>query len=124
MTIISFFESDYNFSAKLAKVCDSQSNKLFFLSGSEFLEDYLDKNNNSIIIIDIDDYENSLNDLIKGIRKYVDFPIYGLKTKMNIKMQKYATEIGFDIVITKSNFLHNIKTIKKQILNASRISKN
>ena len=121
MNIISFFESDYNFSATLAKVCDVESDSLFFINKTDSLKGY--SNREAIIIIDLGDYKNSLDQMIKGIRDYGSFPVYGLISKMDIKTQKYATEIGFDMIMTKTNFLHNIKTIKKQILNNSNTPK-
>ena len=121
MNIISFFESDYNFSATLAKVCDVESDNLFFINKTDSLKGY--SNREAIIIIDLGDYKNSLAQMIKGIRDYGSFPVYGLISKMDIKTQKYATEIGFDMIMTKTNFLHNIKTIKKQILNNSKTPK-
>ena len=38
---------------------------------------------------------------------------------MDIKIQKKAIDIGFDIIMTKPTLLINIKTIKKQIKNNS-----
>ena len=74
------------------------------------------------IIIDIDDYRECLKKTVGNIKNYIDYPIYGLISKMDREIQKNTIEIGFDIIMTKSNFLYNIKTIKKQIINASRIS--
>ena len=122
MKIIAFFDSDYNFSARLAKICDIDSNELIFLNGFNHLVQYKDKKSNTLIIIDIDDYKDSLDDAINDIKAHVDFPIYGLIDKMNIKIHKHATKIGFDIIMTKSMFLYNIRTIKKQLKNASRKS--
>jgi len=113
MNIFAFFESDYNFSAMLAKICDIESDSLIFMDKVNSLQKYPNKES-AIIIIDIDDYKNSLDELINGLRKNGSYPVYGLISKMDIEIQKYATKIGFDIVMTKSNFLHNIKTIKKK----------
>ena len=61
--------------------------------------------------------------MIEKIRNSGSFVVYGLISKMDIKLQKQAIELGFDMVMTKSNFLHNFKTIQKQILNISKPSK-
>ena len=113
MNIIAFFKSDYNFSAMLAKICNIESDNLFFMDKANSLKGYAEQES-TIIIIDIDDYKNSLDQLIEDLRKNGSYPIYGLITKMDIKIQKYAIKIGFDIVMTKANFLHNIKTLKKK----------
>ena len=123
MNIISFFESDYNFSATLAKVCDINSDNLYFENTLDSLKDYSNQTDN-VIIIDLSDHKKSLEAMIQNIRSSGSFTVYGLISKMDIKLQKHATEIGFDMIMTKSNFLHNLKTIKKQILNSSKPSKN
>ena len=76
-----------------------------------------------VIIIDLSDYKDSLEVMIQKIRNSGSFIVYGLISKMDIKLQKQAIELGFDMVMTKSNFLHNFKTIQKQILNISKPSK-
>ena len=119
MKIISFFNSDYNFSAKLARICDIELNELLFENKPKSIKKHK-SSNPGVIILDIDDYRDCLNETVKGIRTHIDYPIYGLISKMDKKIQKNAIEIGFDIVMTKSNFLYNIKTIKKQVINASR----
>ena len=121
MKIISFFNSDYNFSAKLARICDIELNELLFENDPKNIEKYK-TSGPGFIIIDIDDYRECLKETVENIKNYIDYPIYGLISKMDRKIQKNAIEIGFDIIMTKSNFLYNIKTIKKQIINASRIS--
>ena len=121
MKIILFSKSDYNFSAQLAKICDLDSDQLFFLNEFKFLS----KNsyeNDSIIIIDLDDSYESLDSIVEDIRFFSSAPLYGLMEKMDIKIQKNATRVGFDMVMTKSMFIYNIKTIRIQIKNAFRKS--
>tara|TARA_B100001123_G_C14986047_1_gene897644 strand:- start:165 stop:536 length:372 start_codon:yes stop_codon:yes gene_type:complete len=122
MNIISFFQSDYNFSATLAKVCDVSADSLFFENKLDSLKKYSNQNH-KVIIIDLSDYRDSLEMMIQKIRNSDSFIVYGLISKMDIKLQKQAIELGFDMVMTKSNFLHNFKTIQKQILNISKASK-
>ena len=122
MNIISFFQSDYNFSATLAKVCDVSADRLFFENKLDSLKKYSNQNH-KVIIIDLSDYRDSLEMMIEKIRNSGSFIVYGLISKMDIKLQKQAIELGFDMVMTKSNFLHNFKTIQKQILNISKPSK-
>ena len=118
MKIISFFNSDYNFSATLAKICDLESNELTFISDVNSLKTY-NISKHDIVIIDFDDYKDSIDNIALLIKAYGNYPIYGLIDKMDIKIQKKAIDIGFDIIMTKSTFLINIKTIKKQIENNS-----
>ena len=122
MNIISFFQSDYNFSATLAKVCDVSADRLFFENKLDSLKKYSNQNH-KVIIIDLSDYRDSLEMMIEKIRNSGSFIVHGLISKMDIKLQKQAIELGFDMVMTKSNFLHNFKTIQKQILNISKPSK-
>ena len=121
MKIISFFNSDYNFSATLAKICDLESNELTFISDVNSLKTY-NFSKHDIVIIDVDDYKDSIDNIALLIKAYGNYPIYGLIDKMDIKIQKKAIDIGFDIIMTKSTFLINIKTIKKQIENSSPLA--
>ena len=116
MKIIFFSESDYNFSAKLAKVCDFQSYELIFLNNFDYLDSIKDKNN-VLLIIDFNDYKNDLDLIITSIKNKVHFPICLLVDKIESKIQKEINKIGFDIIMTKSTFLMNIKTIQNQIAN-------
>ena len=116
MKIISFFDSDYNFSATLARICDIESDQLLFISDVQSLNNhsFFDE---GIIIIDVDDYRNSIDGIALSIKNYTNCPIYGLINTIDIKIQKKATEFGFDIIMSKSTFLISLKTIKKQIKN-------
>ena len=62
MNIIAFFKSDYNFSAMLAKICNIESDNLFFMDKANSLKGYAEQES-TIIIIDIDPnskaYENN-----------------------------------------------------------------
>ena len=51
MNIFAFFESDYNFSAMLAKICDIESDNLIFMDEVKSLQKYPNKES-AIIIID------------------------------------------------------------------------
>ena len=117
MKIISFFNSDYNFSATLARICDIGSDELLFVSDIKSLgSDNFDTE--GIVIIDIDDYRESIDEIALSVKSKITYPIYGLINKMDIEIQKKSLTIGFDAIMTKSTFLNNIKTIKKQIKNS------
>jgi len=116
MKIVSFLNSDYNFSAQLAKICDIESDQLLFVSDVNSLKQH-SFSKEGIIIIDIDDYKDSLDKIALSIKSYTNYPIYGLVDKTNIKIQRQTVKFGFDIIMTKSTFLMNIKAIKKQIKN-------
>ena len=118
MKIIVFSESDYNFSAKLAKICDLESDELLFLNKFDSLDSF--NNKNTLLIIDFNDYKNHLDSIIDLIKSKTNFPVCLLVDKINSKFQKKATSIGFDIVMSKSIFLMNIKTIKNQVINNSK----
>ena len=118
MKIIVFSESDYNFSAKLAKICDLESDELLFLNKFDSLDSF--NNKNTLLIIDFNDYKNHLDSIIDLIKSKTNFPVCLLVDKINSKFQKKITSIGFDIVMTKSIFLMNIKTIKNQVINNSK----
>jgi len=116
MKVVFFSDSDYNFSAKLAKICDLQSEELFFLNDFYSLSNIKDKKN-ILVAIDFNDYKNDLDSSINLIKSIAKFPTCLLLDKMESKIQKRATSIGFDIVMTKTTFLMNFKTIKNQINN-------
>ena len=117
MKIISFFDSDYNFSATLARICDIESDELLFISDIKSLgKDSF--NQEGIVIIDIDDYRESIDEIALSVKSKITYPIYGLINKMDIAIQKKSLTIGFDAIMTKSTFINNIKTIKKQIKNS------
>ena len=116
MKVVFFSDSDYNFSAKLAKICDLQSEELFFLNDFYSLSNIKDKKD-ILVAIDFNDYKNDLDSSINLIKSIAKFPICLLLDKMESKIQKRATSIGFDIVMTKTTFLMNFKTIKNQINN-------
>ena len=119
MKIVLFSDSDYNFSAKLAKICDLESDELFFFNNFDSL--YSLKNETSILlIIDFNDYKNDLDSIINSIKSTANFPVCVLVDKIESKIQKQVTSIGFDIVMSKAIFLMNIKTIKNQINNNLR----
>ena len=117
MKIILFSESDYNFSAKLATICDLESDKLFFLNDFNSLCKFKDKDN-LLLIIDFDDYSKNLELVINSIKKIGNFSTCILINKIDSKIHKKFTSIGFDIVMSKKMFLMNIKTIKAQIINS------
>ena len=116
MKVVFFSDSDYNFSAKLAKICDLQSEELFFLNDFYSLSNIKDKKD-ILVVIDFNDYKNDLDSSINLIKSIAKFPTCLLLDKMESKIQKRATSIGFDIVMTKTTFLINFKTIKNQINN-------
>ncbi len=118
MKIIVFSESDYNFSAKLAKICDLESDELLFLNKFDSLDSF--DNKNTLLIVDFNDYKNHLDLIINLIKSRTNFPVCLLADKIDSKFQKKSTSIGFDIVMAKSIFLMNIKTIKNQIINNSK----
>ena len=116
MKFLVFSDSDYNFSAKLATICDLESDKLFFLNDFNSLCKFKDKDN-VLLIIDFDDYSENLESVINSIKKIGNFSTCILINKIDSKIHKKATSIGFDIVMSKKIFLMNIKTIKTQISN-------
>ena len=116
MKVVFFSDSDYNFSAKLAKICDLQSEELFFLNDFYSLSNIKDKKD-ILVAIDFNDYKNDLDSSINLIKSIAKFSTCLLVDKMESKIQKRATSIGFDIVMTKTTFLMNFKTIKNQINN-------
>ena len=116
MKVVFFSDSDYNFSAKLAKICDLQSEELFFLNDFYSLSNIKDKKD-ILVVIDFNDYKNDLDSSINLIKSIAKFSTCLLLDKMESKIQKRATSIGFDIVMTKTTFLINFKTIKNQINN-------
>ena len=116
MKFLVFSDSDYNFSAKLATICDLGSDKLFFLNDFNSLYKFKDKDN-LLLIIDFDDYSKNLELVINSIKKIGNFSTCILINKIDSKFHKKATSIGFDIVMSKKMFLMNIKTIKTQIRN-------
>ena len=118
MKIVVFSNSDYNFAAKLSKICDSQSDQLFFLNDFESLKKFQNKKN-ILLIIDFNDYKDKLKFVIESIKSVDNFPSCVLIDAMESKIQKEATDIGFDIVMTKQMFLMNILTIKNQVINSN-----
>ena len=119
MKIILFSESDYNFSAKLAKICNLESDELFFFDSFDSLKSFKNKDN-ILLIIDFNDYQNNLNLIINLIKNIANFPACVLVDKMESNIQKEITTMGFDIVMSKTMFLMNIKTIKSQVINNFR----
>jgi len=116
MKIVVFSESDYNFSAKLSKICNSQSDQLFFLNDFESLKKFQNQKK-ILLIIDFNDYRNKLKFVFNSIKSIDNFPSCILIDIIESKIQKEATDIGFDIIMTKQMFLVNILTIKNQIIN-------
>ena len=116
MKVILFSESDYNFSAKLAKICNFESDELFFFDNFDSLKSFKNQNN-ILLIIDFNDYQNDLNLIINLIKSIANFPVCVLVDKMESKIQKKITTMGFDIIMSKTMFLMNIKTIKSQVSN-------
>ena len=119
MRIILFSESDYNFSAKLAKICNLESDELFFFDSFDSLKSFKNKDN-ILLIIDFNDYQNNLVSIITLIKSIANFSTCVLLDKMEPKLQKKITRMGFDIIMSKTMFLMNIKTIKSQVINNFR----
>ena len=116
MKIILFSESDYNFSAKLAKICNLELDELLFFDNFNSLQSFKNQNN-ILLIIDFNDYKDKLNLIINLIKSISNFPVCVLVDKMDPKIQKEITKMGFDIIMSKAMFLMNIKTIKSQVNN-------
>ena len=116
MKIILFSESDYNFSAKLAKICNLELDELLFFDNFNSLQSFKNQNN-ILLIIDFNDYKDKLNLIINLIKSISNFPACVLVDKMDPKIQKEITKMGFDIIMSKAMFLMNIKTIKSQVNN-------
>ena len=116
MKIILFSESDYNFSAKLAKICNLESDELLFFDNFNSLKSFKEQSN-ILLIIDFNDYQNNLVSIITLIKSIANFSTCVLLDKMDPKLQKKITRMGFDIIMSKSMFLMNIKTIKSQVNN-------
>ena len=116
MKIILFSESDYNFSAKLAKICNVESDQLLFFDNFNSLQSFKNQYN-ILLIIDFNDYQNNLASIITLIKSIANFPTCVLVDKMESKLQKKLTRMGFDIIMSKTMFLMNIKTIKSQVNN-------
>jgi hypothetical protein len=108
--------SDFKFSAKFAKTCDQELDQLIFVDSIESLETIKFKNS-SLLIIDCDDFYANFENIIGKINQK-KINICGITKKINKKLYKQALLEGFDIFLTKSNFLFNIKTIKIQLLNS------
>ena len=116
MKIILFSESDYNFSAKLAKICNLESDELLFFDNFNSLQSFKEQSN-ILLIIDFNDYQNNLVSIITLIKSIANFSTCVLLDKMDPKLQKKITRMGFDIIMSKTMFLMNIKTIKSQVNN-------
>ena len=116
MKIILFSELDYNFSAKLAKICNLESDELLFFDNFNSLQSFKNQKN-ILLIIDFNDYKNKLDLIINLIKSISSFPVCVLVDKMDPKIQKEITKMGFDIIMSKAMFLMNIKTIKSQVNN-------
>lgn len=116
MKIVFFSKHDYNFAAKLAKVCDTYSVQLLFLNTFNDLIKFKNQKD-LLIIVDLDDFSDNLDSVIESITNIHKFSICALIQKMESKIQKKATKIGFDIVMSKEMFLMNFKTIRQQVTN-------
>ena len=116
MKFIVFLDLDYNFSVSLAKLCDLESDELFFLNDFNYLHNFKYEDN-LLLIIDFNDYVKNLELVIDSIKNIGKFPTCILIDKMDSEIHKKVTSIGFDMVMTKKTFLMNIKTIKSQIIN-------
>ena len=114
MKVVVISNTDYNFSAKLSKICNDQSDDLLFCDD---LIDVSKKNvSNSLIILDYDDRLEDL-DKIKTISQKISNSTFCIIMKnINSDTQKKLTQIGFDLIMSKQSFLINFNTIKKQFL--------
>ena len=110
--------SDFEFSAQLVKICDQELDQLIFVDNIESLE-IIKFNKSSLLIIDCDDFCSELPNIIDKVNQK-KIHICGVTKKINKKLYKQAILDGFDIFLTKSNFLFNVKTIKIQLLNSSK----
>jgi len=110
--------SDFEFSAQLVKICDQELDQLIFVDNIESLE-IIKFNKSSLLIIDCDDFCSDLVNIIDKVNQK-KIHICGVTKKINKKLYKQAILDGFDIFLTKSNFLFNVKTIKIQLLNSSK----
>ena len=114
MKIILYSKNDFNFTAKLTKICDLNFDTIIFLDKYETLEKYK-VHKNLIILIDFLDLNNNFESSIKKIKKISNFTTCLLFDKIESKIHKKATDLGYDIVISKSNYLMNYKIIKEQL---------
>ena len=91
----------------------------FFFDSFDSLKSFKN-NDNILLIIDFNDYQTNLNLIINLIKNIANFPTCVLVDKMESNVQKEITTMGFDIVMSKTMFLMNIKTIKSQVINNFR----
>ena len=114
MKIVLYSKNDFNFAAKLTKICDLSLDTIIFLDKYETLKKYKG-HKNLIILIDFLDLNNNFESSIKKIKKISNFTTCLLFDKIESKIHKKATNLGYDIIISKSNYLMNYKIIKEQL---------
>ena len=115
MKIIIFSESDYNFVAKLTKICNLHEDELVFLEDLKKLNQI---ESNALVLIDYCDYKNSVNNIFDNVIKRESMTYCILVDKMKSEIHKNLTNLGFDITMTKNLFLMNFKIIKTQCISS------
>ena len=104
---------------KIPKICVFASGDLALRAEKVGVDDLFNEDElNVLLIVDFNDYISNLDFVINSIKGVANFSTCLLLDKMDSKIQKKVTSIGFDIVMSKSVFLMNIKTIKNQIKNS------
>jgi len=112
MNIVVISNLDYNFSAKISKICNDNDDDIFFCDSlNEFATKQI---SDSLVVIDYDDSVENIDKISNISKKLTKVTFCIIMKDVNSSVQKELTNYGCDLVMSKQSFLINFSTIKKQ----------
>jgi len=114
MNIVVISNLDYNFSAKISKICNDNDDDIFFCDSLNELA--AKQISDSLVVIDYDDSVENIDKIRNMSKKLSKVSFCIIMKDVNSSVQKKLTNYGCDLVMSKQSFLINFSTIKKQFL--------
>ena len=114
MNIVIISNLDYNFSAKISKICNDNNDSIFFCDSLNELA--AKQISDSLVVIDYDDSIDNIDKIHNISKKLYKVTFCIIMKDINSSIQKKLNDFGYDLIMSKQSFLINFSTIKKQFL--------
>ena len=105
------FTDDAQFSMSLAKECNKYGFSLSFVNKEFEIENELDGDIISIVLLDLNNYSENPFNLCQSIKINYGMPVFGILNQFSKKVQEKAKEAGFDLIFTKKMLLRSIREV-------------
>ena len=105
--------NDLEISSKLAEICNNYGYNLQLLDELKLIDNF---NEIAILILQIDSSVNHIEKKIKSITTNHNISIISYTDTINNRLIQNYKKIGISLILRRSNFLRNINSILKKII--------